>query len=313
MRMRRELRGWRVARRSDKTLTDLVRMLNPVLEGWINYYGRFYKSMLYPVFRHLNDTLMRWAMRKYKRLRRHKTRARRFIADVARRQPGLFAHWRFGVRPPAGRWEPGERRRSRRVLRAPGGAIPPATHLLVMCRTRREAERALVALTVILAELGLELKQAKTRIVHLNEGGEGLDFLGLRRRWVRGNTPRSRHLCFFARWPSRQATQQARDRIREITDRRRLLVAVDDVVQDVNRFLRGWAGYFRYGNSGRQFDKIDHYALDRIARFVAKRHRRGRGYGWKAVAYQSPNRLGLINLNGTIVAPRPNRLWRPGR
>ena len=98
-RMRRVMRRWRVNCRSDKTLSDLALMFNRQLQGWINYYGRFYKSMLYPVFRHFNDTLVRWAMRKYKRLRRHKTRAIRFIADVARRQPGLFAHWRFGVRP----------------------------------------------------------------------------------------------------------------------------------------------------------------------------------------------------------------------
>jgi RNA-directed DNA polymerase len=98
-RMRHEMRRWSIARRSDKTLTDLALMFNVVLQGWINYYGRFYKSMLYPVFRHFNDTLVRWAMRKYKRLRRHKGRARQFIADVTRRQPGLFAHWRFGVRP----------------------------------------------------------------------------------------------------------------------------------------------------------------------------------------------------------------------
>ena len=98
-RMRREMRGWRVARRSDKTLTDLALMFNKELQGWIDYYGRFYKSMLYPVFRHFNELLVMWAMRKYKRLRRHKGRARRFIADVARRQPGLFAHWRWGVRP----------------------------------------------------------------------------------------------------------------------------------------------------------------------------------------------------------------------
>jgi RNA-directed DNA polymerase len=98
-RMRREMRSWGVARRSDKTLTDLALMFNLQLQGWINYYGRFYKSMLYPVFRHFNDTLVRWAMRKYKRLRRHKSRARRFIADVARRQPGLFVHWRWGLRP----------------------------------------------------------------------------------------------------------------------------------------------------------------------------------------------------------------------
>ena len=55
--------------------------------------------MLYPVLRHLNEILVRSAMRKYERLRRRPQRARRFIADVARRQPGLFAHWRFGVRP----------------------------------------------------------------------------------------------------------------------------------------------------------------------------------------------------------------------
>jgi RNA-directed DNA polymerase len=79
-----------------------------------------------------------------------------------------------------------------------------------MCRTRQEAERALQALTAILAELGLELKPAKTRIVHLKEGGEELDFLGFDHRWVRGNTPRSTHLCFLARWPSRQASQRAR-------------------------------------------------------------------------------------------------------
>jgi len=98
-RMRRVMRRWGVARRSDKTLTDLALMFNKKLQGWINYYGKFYKSMLYPVFRHFNELLVMWAMRKYKRLRRHKGRARRFIADVSRRQPGLFAHWRWGVRP----------------------------------------------------------------------------------------------------------------------------------------------------------------------------------------------------------------------
>jgi group II intron reverse transcriptase/maturase len=197
--------------------------------------------------------------------------------------------------------------------RGTGVLVRYADDLLAMCHSRREAERAIAALTAILTELGLELKQAKTRIVHLQEGGEGLDFLGFHHRWVRGNTPRSRHLCFLARWPSRQATQHARDRVREITDRSRLLVPVEEIVQDVNRFLRGWASYFRYGNSADTFDKITFHAMNRLARFVAKRHKRNWRYGWRAVAYQSPHRLGLINLNGTIVAPRPNRPWRPGR
>lgn len=104
--------------------------------------------------------------------------------------------------------------------------------------------------------------------------------------------------------------QHARDRIHELTDRRRVLVPVEDIVQDVNRFLRGRAGYFRRGNSARHFVVMRTYATDRLALFVAKRHRRARSYGWRAVVYRSPDRYGPINLNGSVVAPRPNRPWR---
>ena len=72
-----------------------------------------------------------------------------------------------------------------------GVLVRYADDLVVMCRTRQEAERALQALKAILAELGLQTKDAKTRIVHLCEGGEGFDFLGFQHRWVRGNTARS--------------------------------------------------------------------------------------------------------------------------
>jgi RNA-directed DNA polymerase len=97
--IRKEIRGWKLHERSDKTLGDLARMFNAVVQGWINYYGRFYKSALYASLRPLNEYLARWAERKYKRLRRHQGRARRFIAGVALREPTLFAHWRFGLRP----------------------------------------------------------------------------------------------------------------------------------------------------------------------------------------------------------------------
>jgi RNA-directed DNA polymerase len=194
--------------------------------------------------------------------------------------------------------------------RGVGVLVRYADDLVVMCGTETEAHRALAALRTLLSELGLELKQAKTRIVQLREGGEGFDFLGFHHRYVRGRTRRSRHLTFLARWPSRQAMQHARDRIRELTARERLLLPVEEVVQDVNRFLRGWAGYFRYGNSARFFDAITRYALARLSLFVAKRHQMPTSYGWKMVAYQSPNRMGLISLDGCVVAPRPNRPWR---
>jgi hypothetical protein len=73
------------------------------------------------------------------------------------------------------------------------------------------------------------------------------------------------------------------------------------------------AGLLPLRNPARQFDKINHYAQDRIARFVANRHTRNSGYGLIVVVYQSAHRLGLINLEGTIVAPPSNRPWRPGR
>lgn len=191
-----------------------------------------------------------------------------------------------------------------------GTLVRYADDLVVMCGSEREARRALAALRALLAELGLRPKEAKTRIVHLHEGGEGFDFLGFHHRYVRGRTPRSRQLTFLARWPSRQAMQHARDRVHELTDRRRLLVPVEEVVQDMNRFLRGWAGYFRHGNSARHFLLMRTYATDRLALFVAKRHRRAWAYGWRAVVYRSPDRYGLINLNGSVVAPRPGRPWR---
>jgi RNA-directed DNA polymerase len=95
----KQIRRWRINLRSDKTITDFARSINPVVQGWINYYGRFYKSRLYPVLRRINAYLLRWATRKYKRLRGHLLRAVRWLQNVARREPALFAHWRLGVRP----------------------------------------------------------------------------------------------------------------------------------------------------------------------------------------------------------------------
>jgi group II intron reverse transcriptase/maturase len=192
--------------------------------------------------------------------------------------------------------------------RGHGVLVRYADDLVVMCRTKREAKRALGELRSILAELDLAPKEAKTRIVHLREGGEGIDFLGFEHRWVRGRGPH-RHFAFLARWPSRRAMQHARDRLRDLTRRDRLLLEVEQVTQQINRFLRGWAGYFRYGNSARQFDQITAHAFDRLALFVAKRHQRPAGWGrWKL---RSPARAGLITLTGTVLAPRPNRPWRP--
>ena len=95
-----EIRSWHLARRSDKSLDDLARMFNSIVQGWISYYGRFYKSRLLYFLRRLNNHLVRWVCRKYKqRLRNRERRAMAWLAEIARRSPRLFAHWRLGAGP----------------------------------------------------------------------------------------------------------------------------------------------------------------------------------------------------------------------
>jgi RNA-directed DNA polymerase len=197
-------------------------------------------------------------------------------------------------------------------VREHGVLVRFADDALVMCKSRAQAEAALGRLRALLAELGLEPKEAKTRIVHLEVGGVGFDFLGFHHRLVRvtGRRNNKWSVTFLARWPADRAMKHARDRIRELTRRARLLLPVKVIVEEVNRFLRGWAAYFRYGNSTVRFEKIMYYVWTRMALVIAKRHQRSRAYGWSVLAYQSPDHLGLISLSGTVVAPRPLRDWR---
>jgi RNA-directed DNA polymerase len=89
-----ELRRMRIHRRTNLTLSELARWLNPIVGGWMRYYGRFYRSALYPLLRRVSLYLRRWAGKKHKRLRTHK----RFVAwwdGLIEREPDLFAHWRW--------------------------------------------------------------------------------------------------------------------------------------------------------------------------------------------------------------------------
>jgi RNA-directed DNA polymerase len=100
--MRQTIRGWRMQLKSDVGIDDLSRMFNPVVRGWINYYGCFYKSQLYSVLRHMNRALIYWARRKYKKLAVHKRRASSWLGRLARNRPELFAHWQMGILPTVG-------------------------------------------------------------------------------------------------------------------------------------------------------------------------------------------------------------------
>jgi RNA-directed DNA polymerase len=100
--IRQEVRSWSMPKRSDKSIEELSRMFGAKIQGWINYYGRFYRSQMYMTLRHINKKLMWWAMRKYKKLYRHRRRAMHWLGHVAKRFPSLFPHWRMGLLPTVG-------------------------------------------------------------------------------------------------------------------------------------------------------------------------------------------------------------------
>jgi len=103
-RIRATIREWRIPRWwSHRRLEDLAVLLDPYIRGWIHYYGRFYRSELMRVLQYVNEVLVRWARRKYRRFRRKQRQARLWLGRIARRDPQVLALWQLGVRPVAGR------------------------------------------------------------------------------------------------------------------------------------------------------------------------------------------------------------------
>lgn len=101
--IRKTIREWRMAStRNNQRLEDLARLVNPSVRGWMNYYGRFYRSKCVQVLRHLNRALGAWVRRKYKRFRRRERASMHWLGRIAQRDPTLFVLWQFGVKPEAG-------------------------------------------------------------------------------------------------------------------------------------------------------------------------------------------------------------------
>jgi group II intron reverse transcriptase/maturase len=101
--IRATIRGWRMAStRNNQRLEDLARLTNPSVRGWMNYYGRFYRSKCVQVLRHLNEALAAWVRRKYKRFRRRERASMHWLGRIARRDRKLFVLWQLDIVPEAG-------------------------------------------------------------------------------------------------------------------------------------------------------------------------------------------------------------------
>lgn len=95
--MREKVKQLKIRKSSHLSLQDIAKRLNPILRGWIQYYGNFRRSELYIIARYVNQTIIAWAMKKYKRFRHKKVRASQFVIQIAKRDPDLLAHWSCGI------------------------------------------------------------------------------------------------------------------------------------------------------------------------------------------------------------------------
>jgi RNA-directed DNA polymerase len=179
-----------------------------------------------------------------------------------------------------------------------GQLIRYADDLVVLCRTRSDADEALRRIGLILTRLRLTLHPDKTRVVFVGDGREGFDFLGFHCRKVESWRKRGRR--YLQRWPNRRAMQRVRDRVKAITaPRHRLPEPASGIVNELNQLLRGWGTYFRVGNSTRKFQQVDDYVRERLALFVSKKA--GRREPHRARYNRAYfKRLGVYELVGTV-------------
>jgi RNA-directed DNA polymerase len=189
-----------------------------------------------------------------------------------------------------------------------GQLIRYADDAVVLCRTEAQAHEALWRIGVILNRLKLTLHPTKTQVVYVGDGRQGFDFLGFHCRKVESWKYRGKH--YLQRWPSRRAMQRVRNRVKAITSPRyRLPEPIQTIVTEVNRVVRGWAAYFRIGNSARKFQDVDH-VHERLAKFLANKAGRG-GHQRKRYTWAFFDKLGVYRLSGTVkwytAAPRATR------
>ncbi len=189
-----------------------------------------------------------------------------------------------------------------------GELVRYADDFVVLCTTRQQAEQAQARAAALLGELGLELHPEKTRVVDLREGKEGFDFLGchLRARMSGRLWEQQRIIRYYLhRWPSQRSMKRARQRIKALTGRNRVGMELEDVIHDLNLFLRGWGNYFRTGNAAQKFRQLDRHVAWRLFRLMVKKRgrnlRAGQAQRWTEAWFHDQ---GLHKLLGTIRYPK---------
>ena len=145
-----------------------------------------------------------------------------------------------------------------------------------------------------LTRMGLEINREKTREVHLREPGASLDFPGYTFRYdrdLKGRAQRYLNVC-----PSKKALGREREKLHAMTDSHQCCKPIPDLIQELNRHLRGWANYFSYGYPRAALRKINWYVLDRLTQHVRRRSQRPFRPPEGVSYYEQFHKMGLISL-----------------
>ncbi|MGD9998745.1 MAG: group II intron reverse transcriptase/maturase [Acidimicrobiia bacterium] len=159
-----------------------------------------------------------------------------------------------------------------------GVLVRYADDFVVICSDHQRAQRAQRMAIKVLGRVGLQLHPDKTRIADLRHGAEGFDFLGFHHHKVASWRDRTRF--FLQRWPSQKAMSSIRGKVKALTHRRLVGLDMGVIIGTLNRTLRGWGNYFRWGNSAHKFTTIDGYVHMRLAMLASAKHGlTGRNWG----------------------------------
>lgn len=178
-----------------------------------------------------------------------------------------------------------------------GTLVRYADDLVVICRTRKDAEHAMKLIQEVMKRLELTLHPEKTKLVSLWEGKGGFDFLGMHHRSIPTQTSQAQQYYTLHQFPSKKAMKKMRDRIKEVLGKRNVLwKEATSLVSELNPVLRGWRNYYGLKTASAWLAKVDWYVLQMFTRWYNKKRKKKRHLAEMGKVRRLLTELKLIKL-----------------
>ncbi|MGE6665698.1 group II intron reverse transcriptase/maturase [Paenibacillus xylanexedens] len=181
-----------------------------------------------------------------------------------------------------------------------GTMVRYADDLVILCKTKEQARRAIDVLKAVLGKLELEINKEKSKVIHLWGAEEGFDFLGMHHRKIPKKLKGSREVHVLRSYPSRKAMKRMRARVKEVTEpRSRLYWTMNQMIQELNPKIQGWKNYYGFDVFATKFlNKIDWYIRKRLTLYWNKKRNRSHKQSQSRQAAAMAERAGLKKLAG---------------